>query len=149
MTNLIAKSSSLEWGTNFGYDKVFSLFLNPLKGKPNRLAPTTPNLYSGYWNLSYLSHFLSDWTEIWFVASPHDYIGTLYSQQNSQSRNAMRLVRCGDRLYSARRAQFFGSNGFATLILQSYDHNRVEFIATPYQSLSVSALALFLTCVSK
>ena len=47
--------------------------------KDARSAPTIPNLNFGYWKLSYLITRWSDLTEIWFVASPHDYIDTLYS----------------------------------------------------------------------
>ena len=48
-----------------------------------KTVPFYQNLHSGHSKLSYLISRLSDWYEIWFVASTHDYIGTLYSQKNS------------------------------------------------------------------
>ena len=54
--------------------------IGPFEAKePTRLAQITQNLHSENLKLSYLSHFSADSAEIWFVASPHDYIGTLYS----------------------------------------------------------------------
>ena len=64
----------------FGLWLVLMIILVPcIHMKPDICTPSYQNLHSGYSKLSYLSGRWSDWTEIWFVASSHDYVGTLYS----------------------------------------------------------------------
>jgi hypothetical protein len=64
----------------FGLWLVLMIILVPcIHMKPDICTPSYQNLHSGYSKLSYLSRQWSDLYEIWFVASSHDYIGTLYS----------------------------------------------------------------------
>ena len=67
-------------GLKFGLWLGLLILIGPLEAKKHGISTGSyQNLHPGHLKLSYLSRRWSDWTEIWFVASPHDYIGTLYS----------------------------------------------------------------------
>ena len=64
----------------FGLWLGLSILIGPYEAKKTDICTAYyQNLHPGELKSSYLSQISADSAEIWFVASPHDYIGTLYS----------------------------------------------------------------------